>query len=116
MSSCVVLGDEVEAFQAAGVEGRPFPAPVLVKKMISGQYGFLLEVSVPAGLVIPRHVHTHDSFLYIVSGTIRATVGESSRLVGPGGAVLHPAGMEHEAEVLEDSVWVEVKAPGEDTW
>lgn len=112
----VVHRDKVPEFVIGSVEGLPMPGAVRARKLSQGAHGLMIEVHVAKGTRTPRHTHTHDSFLYIISGQVRATVGDEVGIVTSGDAVLHPAGVEHISEALEDSVWIEVKAPAEETW
>jgi quercetin dioxygenase-like cupin family protein len=112
----IVHRKDVEEFQVTKVEGLPLPGEVRARKMLYGNYGLLIEVFVSKGIRTPLHTHAHDSFLYIIKGRVKVKVGNEENIVEAGDAVLHPAGVEHISEALEDSVWIEVKAPPEETW
>jgi quercetin dioxygenase-like cupin family protein len=62
------------------------------------------------------HRHEHESLLYVLQGRLRATVGSAVHELGPGDAILHPAGVEHGVEALDRSTWIEVKAPPQEAW
>jgi quercetin dioxygenase-like cupin family protein len=84
--------------------------------LLRGQRALLVELQARRGTVTPAHRHGHDSYLYVVSGRLRSTMDGDAHALGPGDAVLHPAGAEHAVEALEDAVWVEVKTPAEEPW
>jgi quercetin dioxygenase-like cupin family protein len=48
------------------------------------------------------HSHPHEQIAYIISGTIRFFIGGQEHLIGPGGLVLIPSGVEHWGEVVGD--------------
>ena len=73
-------------------------------------------MSAPAGFKAELHAHEHESLVYVVSGRIRATVGDETRELGAGDAVLHPVGAAHQIEALVDTRWIEIKAPPAATW
>jgi quercetin dioxygenase-like cupin family protein len=107
---------EIAAFAMEKVEGVPIRGQVSGKKMLHGQNALLAEVRMRKGTITPPHHHGHESYLYIVSGRVRTTVGGEAYELGPGDAVLHAAGVSHICEAIEDAVWIEVKAPAEEPW
>lgn len=109
-------GQEVPSFAIETVEGLRINGTVAAKKLLHGRNALLVEVTISRGTVTPVHQHRHESYLYVVSGRVKATVGEDVYIVGPGDAILHPAEVDHISEALEDAVWIEVKAPPEETW
>jgi quercetin dioxygenase-like cupin family protein len=98
------------------LEGHPLPVPAKVRELLWGDKAVLVEVSVPAGFEAQPHSHDHESFVYVISGRIRATVRDEARELGPGDAVLHPTGVAHQIEALVDARWIEVKTPPRATW
>jgi len=109
-------GQEVPSFSIEHVEGQRINGTVVAKKLLHGRNALLVEVTIRRGTVTPVHRHLHESYLYVVSGRVKATVGDEVYVAGPGDAVLHPAGIDHISEALEDAVWIEVKVPAEETW
>jgi hypothetical protein len=43
--------------------------------LLHGQNALLTEVRMRKGTVTPVHHHAHESYLYVVSGRVRTTVG-----------------------------------------
>ncbi len=68
---------------------------------------FLLE----AGAVLPRHSHPHEQIGYLVRGRMCLCLGTEKFEVEPGDSWCIPGGMEHNAEILETSLAIEVFAP-----
>jgi quercetin dioxygenase-like cupin family protein len=115
-----VANSSVTAADASQLEGQEAPRPGLnlaIKALMATPDMLLMEVQRPRGRVDPRHVHAdHDSICYLVSGKVRVVIGEEEFLAGPGDCWLHPAGVEHYHETLEDSVQIEIKSPPMRTW
>lgn len=114
--SNVVVRSQVPEFKIEVVEGEKIEGVVKCRQLLHGTHALMLEVTVRRGTATPRHSHDHDSLLYVVAGRVRVTVGLEVGEAGPGDAILHPAGVEHVSEAVEDSIWIEVKAPPEATW
>lgn len=98
------------------LEGLPLAIPAEIRELLWGDQAVLVEMSVPAGFRADPHFHDHESLVYVVSGRIRATVGDETRELGPGDAVLHPIAAVHQIEALVDTRWIEIKAPPRATW
>jgi mannose-6-phosphate isomerase-like protein (cupin superfamily) len=60
---------------------------------------------------VPRHAHPQEQTGYLISGRIRLSIGEESFDVEHGDSWCIPGNVEHQAEILEDSVAVEVFSP-----
>ncbi|MGD9972574.1 MAG: cupin domain-containing protein [Desulfatirhabdiaceae bacterium] len=59
----------------------------------------------------PRHTHPHEQTGYLISGRIRFTIGEDVLEAIPGDSWCIPGNMEHQADILENSVAIEVFSP-----
>ena len=55
------------------------------------------------------HQHKEEQVMYILSGRIRATLGNEEYEVGPGEATFNPANTPHSLQALEDTVGLSVK-------
>jgi quercetin dioxygenase-like cupin family protein len=51
--------------------------------------------TVDAGAALPRHAHPHEQVASVVEGTFELTLGEETRVVGPGGVAVVPPGLPH---------------------
>jgi quercetin dioxygenase-like cupin family protein len=98
------------------LEGRPLPIAAPIRELLWGDRAVLVEMSAPAGFDAEPHAHDHESLVYIVSGRVRATVGDETRELGAGDAVLHATGVAHHIEALVDTRWIEIKIPPRATW
>jgi quercetin dioxygenase-like cupin family protein len=59
----------------------------------------------------PLNSHDTDSILYLLSGKMRLTLGDETKLVQPGDAVREPAGVPSSWDVLEDSTFISTSGP-----
>ena len=89
---------------------------VRVKALVYGEKSLLAEFLLSKGAVLPEHSHPHEQTGYLVSGRIRLFVEEQSRVIDPGDSWCIAADVPHKAEILEDSVAVEVFAPCRDEY
>lgn len=106
---------DTRVVRVESIEGEPvYGGELSMRPMMTGDEMTLLELHYPAGVGAPRHAHSHESLIYVVSGRLAMTVGEDSFVAGPGDVCRHPAHVAHSVEALEDAVMVEVKAPAPD--
>jgi quercetin dioxygenase-like cupin family protein len=65
----------------------------------------LIEYHDKKGSISERHNHLNEDMLcYLVSGKVKETVGNETKIVTGGDCWYVPAGVEHEAYTMEDSV------------
>ena len=103
--------------QISSVESLPLiGGPARVRIRLTSPQGLLLEVSFSAGTESPEHIHTHDSYIYVLGGQLATTLGEQRVELMPGDALLQPAGTPHSVEAVVDSHWLEFKAPPMIVW
>ena len=81
------------------------------KTLVHGGKTLMVEFLLDKGAVLPLHAHPHEQTGYLVSGWIRLTFGGRVHEVLPGDSWCIPGGEEHRAEIVEDSVAVEVFSP-----
>lgn len=84
---------------------------IQVKTLVYGERSLLAEFHLAGGADLPRHQHPQEQVGYMISGRMRFTIGETTHDVGPGDSWCIAGGVEHQAQVLEDAVVVEVFAP-----
>lgn len=82
-----------------------------IKTLVHGEKTLLAEFRLTAGSDLPSHAHPHEQTGYLVKGKIRLTIGAETFDVSPGDSWCVPGGVDHRAEILEDSVAIEVFAP-----
>lgn len=81
------------------------------KTLVYGEKTLMVEFRLHKGAVLPLHAHPHEQTGYLVSGRILLTIGKVTNEVLPGDSWCIGGGMQHGAEILEDSVAIEVFAP-----
>lgn len=89
---------------------------IRMKAVVYGDKTLMTEFLLNAGSILPSHDHIHEQTGYMVSGKMRLTIGEETFEVVPGDSWNIPGGVPHSAEVLEDSVAVEVFCPRRDEY
>lgn len=81
-----------------------------VKVLMATDAMISFEAFRPKGAVDTAHQHPdHHSVVYQKQGRVRMRIGEKSFIVEPGDTYIHPMGVVHQHEALEDSVRVETK-------
>ena len=110
----------VEKEPVRALEGLPEGgdgAHLSLKPLIVGQDMLFFEAHREKGLIDPEHAHPdHESICYLVSGKMRVVIAGEEFVAEPGDTWVHPAGVLHYHEALEDSVQIEVKSPPKKTW
>ena len=102
---------EIQTIHPTKVEGLPFRGNVSLKAMLSGERMVMIEMRYPRGAASPEHAHDHESVCYVVSGRIRGVIDGAESVLEAGDACVHPVGVPHSVEALEDSLIVEIKSP-----
>jgi quercetin dioxygenase-like cupin family protein len=82
-----------------------------LKTLVYGEKTLLGEFRLEAQSILPRHSHIYEQSGYLVEGRMRFTIGEQVFEAEPGDSWCIPGDIEHSAEVLENSLVVEVFSP-----
>jgi quercetin dioxygenase-like cupin family protein len=84
---------------------------IRIKTLVSGDETLMTEFVMAEGSVLPEHKHVHEQTGYLVRGKMKLKVSGLSRIIMPGDSWCVPPNALHGAEVLEDSLAVEVFSP-----
>jgi len=84
---------------------------IQMKTLVYGEKTLLTEFRLTQGSRLPMHAHPHEQTGYLISGRMRLIVGSDSFEAAPGDSWTLAPGVEHGAEILADSVAVEVFSP-----
>lgn len=84
---------------------------VLIKTLVYGTKTLLVEFKLEEGGSLPSHSHPHEQTGYLISGRIRLIIEDDKFDAEPGDSWCIPGDVVHAAEILEDSVVVEVFSP-----
>jgi quercetin dioxygenase-like cupin family protein len=82
-----------------------------LKTLTHGETTLLAEFRLKQVSRLPRHSHSQEQTGYLVSGRIRLSIGDETIEMEPGDSWCIPSNIEHGAEILADSVAIEVFSP-----
>lgn len=93
------------------------PGRLTIKPLLVGDEMLFLQAFKGKGMIDPIHQHDdHESIAYLVKGRMRLVIGGKEFIAEAGDAWMHPRGVPHFSEALEDCIQVEVKSPPRKTW
>ena len=84
---------------------------IKLKTLVYGDKTLFTEFLLEKDRQLPKHAHPQEQTGYLISGRIRLTIGEETFEVEPGDSWCVPGNMEHQAEILADSMAIEVFSP-----
>jgi len=82
-----------------------------IKTVAHGEKTLMAEFSMERGAKLPEHSHVYEQTGYLVYGSIILTIGNEKFEAVPGDSWCVASNVSHSAEVLEDSVAIEVFSP-----
>ena len=101
-----------DMFYKKNSEGYNIPAKgIQMKSLVYGDKTHLCEFRLDEGSIIPKHSHPHEQTGYLVSGKIQFVIEGRIFDAEPGDSWSVPGNAPHSANVLQDSVIVEVFSP-----
>lgn len=99
-------------FQAKNDNGYTEILPgIWIKTQVYGENSLLTEFHMKKGSALPDHSHPHEQTGYLVSGRMRLTVEGEVLEANPGDSWCVKGNAKHHAEILEDTVAIEVFSP-----
>jgi quercetin dioxygenase-like cupin family protein len=90
---------------------QPILDGIQIKTLVYGEKSLLSEFRLGKGSRLPAHAHPQEQTGYLISGHIRLFIGGDVFEVEPGDSWCVPGNVEHRAEILVDSVAIEVFSP-----
>ena len=84
---------------------------IKLKTLVFGEKSLLSEFRMEQGSQLPWHAHPQEQTGYLLSGRIRLSIGEETIEVEPGDSWNVPGDVRHRAEILADTVAIEVFSP-----
>ena len=84
---------------------------VQLKTLVHGDKTLLCEFRMKKGSRVPEHSHPHEQTGYMVSGRISFITDDETFEALPGDSWCIPGDVIHTADILEDSVIIEVFSP-----
>jgi quercetin dioxygenase-like cupin family protein len=110
-------GEAIPSVRMRVLEGHASAGHVELKPLLVGGEMLMVEIFEQAGVRVPEHVHDdHESVVYLVKGRMRLVIDGQEFVARAGDAWIHPRGVPHWSEALEDCVAIEVKSPPRKTW
>ena len=85
--------------------------PLATRRIIPGAKMMMVHWEMKKGADSAAHHHPHEQLVYVISGKLNLRVGDEWHILGPGGVVMIPGGVVHQAEVLEDTEVVDMFSP-----
>jgi len=81
------------------------------KTLVYGEKTVLAQFRLKKGSVVPHHAHPYEQTGYILHGKIRFWEAGNEVIVDDGDSWCFNANVEHAADILEDSVIIELFSP-----
>lgn len=97
--------------KASPTDYKPVLPGIELKTLVFGDKTLFSEFRMKAGSKLPAHAHLHEQTGYLVEGRIRLTIGDEVFTVEPGDSWCIGSNVSHCAEILADSVAIEVFSP-----
>ncbi len=99
-------------FEKHNPEGYKTPLRgIRMKTLCYGERTLMTEFLLQRAHVLPMHSHPYEQTGYLIQGHILLTIAGQTNDVVPGDSWCIPPGAEHGAQILEDSVAIEVFSP-----
>ena len=109
--------DQIAPERLSAVEGVKPKGRVEVRRVMVGNEILMLHVLREKGLIDPVHKHMdHETVAYLIKGRLRLVIGGEEFIAEAGTSWIHPRGVEHFSEALEDCEQLEIKSPPRKTW
>lgn len=88
----------------------------MTRRLITGERTMIAQIFLKKGNVVPMHHHENEQITYVVEGALRFLV-EGQEITVRAGEVLHiPPNVPHQAEVLEDTIDLDIFTPPRQDW
>jgi quercetin dioxygenase-like cupin family protein len=84
---------------------------IKIKTINSGMNMIMTEFQLQKGALLPEHSHINEQSGYLIKGSIRLFINGAAKELKPGDSWNIGKDIKHKAEVLEDSLAIEVFNP-----
>jgi len=86
------------------------------RRLITGDRTMITQIFLKKGGVVPEHHHENEQITYVVEGALKFFI-EGQEIIVRAGEVLHiPSNVPHKAEVLEDTLDMDIFTPPRQDW
>ena len=90
--------------------------PAIARRYITGDHVTVARFELAAGGVVPRHRHDNEQVSCVLSGALRFRFDGTEVVARAGDVVRIPGGVDHEVEVVDDAVVIDVFSPPRQDW
>jgi len=90
---------------------RPLIEGVSMRPLAWEEKTILCEFKLEKGFKIPPHRHPYEQTGYLLSGKLNFRIDQTWHIVKTGDSWSIPENMEHEVEILQDSIVLELFSP-----
>ncbi len=84
---------------------------ISIKTLSYGENSILVEFLLNKDAALPEHKHINEQTGYLVKGSIKLFINGKSNVLHPGDSWTILSNVKHKAEILEESVAIEVFSP-----
>ena len=88
------------------------------RRIVTGERMTVARIHFEDGFRVPQHAHEHEQITQVIRGTLRFWFGEEREQVdiGPGGVVVIPSNVPHEALAIGEVEEMDMWSPRRDDW
>lgn len=88
------------------------------RQVVTGKNEMMVRVLLDKGAVVATHSHESEQITYIIEGAMRLMIGTPPEevLLQAGQFIVIPPNVPHRAEVLEDTVDIDIFSPIRQDW
>jgi quercetin dioxygenase-like cupin family protein len=90
---------------------RPLIEGVTMRPLAFEQKTIMCEFKLEQGHTLPSHKHPYEQTGYLLSGKLNFRIDKKWHLTEPGDSWCIPENVEHEVEIMEDSLVIELFSP-----
>ena len=95
---------------------RESVAPLLERRLITGDRMMLAHVYLKKGCVVPLHSHHNEQLSYVIEGALRFTIRGKDTVVRAGEVLTIPPHLPHLVKALRDTVSLDIFHPPRMDW
>jgi quercetin dioxygenase-like cupin family protein len=84
---------------------------IKIKTICHGENMNMNEFVLQKNTVLPEHNHPNEQIGYLISGKMKLYIGDTNKTLLPGDSWCIQKNIKHKAEILEDSIALEIFSP-----
>jgi quercetin dioxygenase-like cupin family protein len=93
--------------------------PSMRRRIVTGEGMTVARIWFKDGFLVPMHSHHHEQITQVIAGKMKFVFGEDrgeTVEVGPGGVIVIPSNLPHEALCIGDVEEMDMWTPRRDDW